>query len=196
MRCRGRPGCRRRWPCGSGVSYVAGARTTAAAIRVEGPKPSVEYRCAALRRQLGALGETEELHGRNSALFWRELRDVIPFAAEGDTRCVWRLSVPPAEGAIILEELALETGGEAFLDWGGGLIWLAVDGDDAQHAAVRASLPAAGGHATLIRAPEPVRAAVPVFQPPAPGIVRLSRSVKENFDPRGVLNPGRMYADL
>ncbi len=180
----------------SGVPYVAGAKSTVTAIRVEGPKPSVEYRCAELRRQFGAMGETEELHGHNSALFWRALRDVVPFAAEGDTRCVWRLSVPPAEGAMVLEELALETGGEAFLDWGGGLIWLAVDGDDAQHTAVRASLPTAGGHATLIRAPEPVRAAVPVFQPPAPGIARLSRSVKENFDPRGVLNPGRMYAEL
>ncbi len=182
---------------GSGVSYVADAGTTVAAIRVEGPKPSVEYRCAALRRQLGEMGETEELHGHNSALLWRELRDVTPFAADGDTRCVWRLSVPPAEGGMILEELALETGGEAFLDWGGGLIWLAVDGDDdALHETVREALPTTGGHATLIRAPEPVRAAVPVFHPPAAGVARLSRSVKASFDPRGVLNPGRLYADM
>jgi glycolate dehydrogenase FAD-binding subunit len=180
----------------SGVSYVADAGMTVAAIRVEGPKPSVEYRCAALRRQLGAMGETEELHGHNSALFWREVRDVAPFAAEGDTRCVWRLSVPPADGAMVLEELALETGGETFLDWGGGLIWLALEGDDAQHLAVRASLPVAGGHATLIRAPEPVRAAVPVFHPPAAGVARLSRSVKASFDPLGVLNPSRMYTDM
>jgi glycolate oxidase FAD binding subunit len=180
----------------SGVAYVADPEATVAAIRVEGPKPSVEYRCAALRKQLGAMGETEELHGHNSALFWREVRDVMPFAAEGDERCVWRISVPPAEGAIILEELALETGGDAFLDWGGGLIWLAVDGDDAQHAAVRGTLPADGGHATLIRAPEPVRAAVPVFHPPAAGVARLSRSVKTGFDPQGVLNPGRMYPDM
>ncbi|MGD8810298.1 MAG: glycolate oxidase subunit GlcE [Gammaproteobacteria bacterium] len=181
----------------SGVSYVANAKTTVAAIRIEGPKPSVEYRCAALRRQLGEMGETEELHGHNSVRFWQEVRDVIPFATKGDGRCVWRLSVPPAEGAATLERLAVETGGDSFLDWGGGLIWLAVDGgDDACHDAVRGAMPAAGGHATLIRAPETVRAAVPVFQPPSAGVARLSRSVKENFDPRGVLNPGRMYAGM
>lgn len=180
----------------SGVSYVADGETTVAAIRVEGPKPSVEYRCEALRRQLGDMGETEELHGHNSALFWQEVRNVHPFAADGQTRCVWRLSVPPAEGGIILEALALETGGEAFLDWGGGLIWLAVEGDDAQHSTVRGALPSAGGHATLIRAPEPVRASVPVFHPPVAGVARLSRGVKASFDPRGVLNPGRLYADM
>jgi glycolate oxidase FAD binding subunit len=182
---------------GSAVSYVSGAGASVTAIRVEGPRPSVEYRCEALRRNLAAFGETEELHGRNSALFWRELRDVSPFSAAGDTRCVWRISVPPKDGPKAMRQLPEGTGGEAYLDWGGGLIWLALDAPaDAMHQTVRAAIAAPGGHATLIRAPEPVRAAVPVFQPPSPGIARLFRGLKENFDPRGVLNPGRMYADL
>ena len=66
---------------------------------------------------------------------------------------------------------------------------------DAAHAAVRAALGETGGHATLIRAPEPVRAAVPVFHAPSTGLAALSRRVKENFDPHGVLNPGRMSPD-
>ena len=95
------------------------------------------------------------------------------------------------------ETLVADTNGQAFLDWGGGLIWFAVDAPiDAAHETVRAAIAGCGGHATLIRATEPVRAAVPVFQPPAEGIARLSRRVKENFDPHGVLNPGRMYADM
>ncbi|MGH6620862.1 MAG: glycolate oxidase subunit GlcE, partial [Alphaproteobacteria bacterium] len=82
-------------------------------------------------------------------------------------------------------------------DWGGGLIWLAQPAyGDGGAEAIRSVLGHAGGHATLIRAPEPVRAAVPVFQPPGPGVARLLRGVKESFDPRGVLNPGRMYAEL
>ena len=48
----------------------------------------------------------------------------------------------------------------------------------------------------LIRAPEPVRAAVSVFHPSSAGVAALSKRVKENFDPRGLLNPGRMYAEL
>jgi glycolate oxidase FAD binding subunit len=181
----------------SGVSYVSGAGLAVAALRVEGPRPSVEYRCAALRRLLAAHGETNELHSRNSARFWQELRDVAPFAKAGDARSIWRISVPPKEGAQIMEGLTRATGGEAFLDWGGGLIWLAVDAPaDARHETVRAAIAGPGGHATLIRAPEPVRAAVPVFQPPQPGAARLSRGLKESFDPRGVLNPGRLYADF
>ena len=180
----------------TGVSYVADAGASVTAIRVEGPKPSVEYRCDALRRQLGGPGETEELHGRNSAALWRSVRDVSPFAAPDDDRCVWRLSVPPKDGAAVMQRLLDGADGDAaYLDWAGGLVWLATRAfDHANHETVRGALAATGGHATLVRAPEPVRAAVSVFQPPSPGVARLSRGVKENFDPRGVLNPGRMYA--
>ena len=78
------------------MSPDAGAGVTA--IRLEGPGPSVEYRCAELRAQLSAFGDTEELHSHNSAKLWREVRDVTPFAGPDDARCVWRLSVPPTEG--------------------------------------------------------------------------------------------------
>ena len=103
---------------------MSGAGGSVTAIRVEGPRPSVEYRCDALRRLLAAQGATEELHGRNSALFWQALRDVAPFAAAGDARCVWRISVPPKDGPQVMQRLTAGTGGEAYLDWGGGLIWL------------------------------------------------------------------------
>jgi len=51
-------------------------------------------------------------------------------------------------------------------------------------------------HATLIRAPASVRAALDVFAPEAPGIAAVSKRVKESFDPKGVLNPGRMWAGV
>ena len=126
---------------GSAVSYVSGAGGSVTAIRVEGPRPSVEYRCDALRRLLAAQGATEELHGRNSALFWQALRDVSPFAAAGDARCVWRVSVPPKDGPQVMQRLTAGTGGEAYLDWGGGLIWLALDAPaDAMHKTVRTAI--------------------------------------------------------
>ena len=53
-----------------------------------------------------------------------------------------------------------------------------------------------GGHATLMRAPDAVRRRVPVFQPEAAALAALTRRVKENFDPNGVLNPGRMFEGL
>jgi glycolate oxidase FAD binding subunit len=61
---------------------------------------------------------------------------------------------------------------------------------------IRSVLPQSGGHATLVRAPVQVRGGVNVFQPQAPALASLSRRVKLQFDPKRVLNPGRMYADV
>jgi glycolate oxidase FAD binding subunit len=82
-------------------------------------------------------------------------------------------------------------------DWAGGLVWIELPpADDAHAPLVRAAVAAAGGHATLIRAPASVRAAVAVFEPQDPVTAALTRRVKEGFDPKGVLNPGRMYAGV
>lgn len=181
----------------SNVGYVKGAGASVAAIRVEGPGPSVEHRCAELRKQLAAFGETEELHGHNSGAFWREVRDVRPFADSGDSRVVWKISVPPQSGSRLAGEVTVLLGGEFFLDWGGGLVWLAVpEADEGGSEAIRTAVASSGGHATLIRAPAELRSAVPVFQPQDLGLARLSQRLKQGFDPRGVLNPGRMYAGV
>lgn len=177
----------------SGVDMVRGAGAAVTAIRVEGPGPSVTYRCDALRNELGNEGPTEELHSARSRALWDEVRTVRPLWEPRD-RLVWRLSVPPASGAAVVDRLRHSLDGEVLYDWSGGLIWLAIaPRDDAAAEKVRGAVAhVAGGHATLIRAPEDVRRRVPVFQPQAPGLAALSRRVKENLDPAGVLGPGRM----
>ncbi len=60
----------------------------------------------------------------------------------------------------------------------------------------RAVNDAGGGHATLFRADDAVRAATPVFQPQEAALSALSRRVKESFDPLHILNPGRMEAGV
>ena len=44
--------------------------------------------------------------------------------------------------------------------------------------------------------PEATRAAVNVFQPQAEALAALTGRVKDSFDPRRILNPGRMAEDL
>ena len=84
-----------------------------------------------------------------------------------------------------------------FSDWAGGLIWLQLPvSDDAGAEVVRATVGVAGGHATLVRAGQEVRAAVPVFHPQPDAIAALSLRLKESFDPKHILNPGRMYAGV
>jgi len=107
---------------------------------------------------------------------------------------VWKISCPPTEGpAIVARIRAQRHAAEAFYDWSGGLVWLALPASaDADHVLVRGALGPTGGHATLIRAPESVRAAVRVFQPQSPALAALAARVKESFDPKGLFNPGRM----
>ena len=175
------------------VDYVAGAGVNVTALRVEGPAPSVEQRCRSLRELLGAYGEVEELHGRNSDALWRAVGDGTPLAEQAG-RVIWRLSTPPASGAAVAAHIAREADAEYFHDWGGGLIWVSLDAP--HESLVRAAVAEAGGHATLVVATEEQRRTLAVFDPQSPGVAALTARVKDGFDPKGVLNPGRMYAGV
>lgn len=180
----------------SGVSYIAGAHTALAAIRVEGIGTSVGARCDALRDELSAFGDIEELHTHNSVKFWREIRDVRLLGEDTETGddAIWRISVPPAEAPGLLERLHAGFEMDAYLDWGGGLIWARVTGmADAGSYVIRRAMGSTGGHALLVRARNDQRIVEPVFHPEAAGVERLTRNIKEAFDPGGILNPGRMY---
>jgi glycolate oxidase FAD binding subunit len=175
------------------VSYVAQAGGAVTALRVEGPGPSVDYRCAALREDLADLADSEELHSMNSEALWRELRDVAPFVGQPE-RPLWRVSVPPRDGARLAAAVARDLDAEYFYDWGGGLIWLAIEPrEDAGAPAIREAIAKSGGHATLIRGPRELRAASEIFQPQEAAAAGLTARLKESFDPRRILNPGRMY---
>ncbi len=178
----------------SEVPAIGGAGVALSAVRVEGFPASVAHRAAALKQHLASAGEVGELSDADSAAFWRELREVRPFVRTAEL-CLWRLSLPPSAAAAAVARIAAALDARAYYDWGGGLVWLGVPASaDAGAAVVRAALSGTGGHGTLMRAPDPVRAAVPVFEPPADALARLSARVKESFDPRRILNPGRIYA--
>jgi glycolate oxidase FAD binding subunit len=177
----------------SAVRAVAAGAADLAVLRLEGPAPSVRERAARLRSLLKAEGELDELAPAESATLWREIRDV---ALLPRTMPLWRVSAPPAAGAPLLQALERTLRLAWLADWAGGLLWLAVDdADDAGAALIRQALSEPGGHATLIRGSAELRVAVPVFQPQQPALARLSARVKDSFDPKRILNRGRMYAD-
>ena len=184
----------------SGVSYVAAAHTALAAVRVEGIGSSVDARCDALRYELVEFGEIEELHTHNSLKLWSEIRDVrllgggLHAVANSGDDAIWRISVPPAEAPGLLGRLHAGLEMDAFLDWGGGLIWARVTGMvDAGSYVIRRAMVFTGGHALLVRARDDQRAVEPVFHPETAGVERLTRNIKEAFDPERILNPGRMF---
>lgn len=162
--------------------------------RVEGPAPSVEARAAALRRELASYGDAEITGDDVSLELWREIRDAAPLASLTD-RAIWRVSVAPSTAPALIATLGKKLDLRYFLDWGGGLVWLAVPpAQDAGAAIIRSAI--GGGHATLIRASDAIRAAVSVFQPQAREVAALSARVKESFDPKRLFNRGRMYREL
>lgn len=163
-------------------------------LRIEDFAPSVTYRTDRLRADLAAFGPAEILDDATSRAVWRAVRDAHPLRAD-PAEAVWRLSVRPSAGAGALRA-ANEAGGHGFLDWGGGLVWLAGPADTATHDAITAIARAAHGTWTLLRAPEAMRAAVDVVPPEPAALARITQRVKAAFDPHGILNPGRLHAGL
>ncbi|MEY1556804.1 glycolate oxidase subunit GlcE [Yoonia sp. R2331] len=144
-------------------------------FRLEGFSESVTYRTAELTKHLAPFGTATPID--DSAARWRAIRDVDVLAgASGD---IWRLSVKPTDAPGILEAIKPSA---ALLDWGGGLIWLAIPpGTD-----VRSAI--AQGHATLIRG----TTHGPAFHPEPAPVAAITQGLRDRFDPRGILNPGLM----
>jgi glycolate oxidase FAD binding subunit len=181
------------------IAETASAQAAVTAFRLEGVAPSVKQRKTVLEKLLSPFGSLGTLAQESSRAFWRAIRDVTPFAASGPAgkRDLWRISTAPTRGSEIGGALAAEADAEVLYDWAGGLVWAALpSANDANALLLRAIVAGAGGHATLIRAPAAVRAAVDVFTlEPAP-LAALTDRVRKSFDPQRVLNAGRMWAGV
>ena len=172
------------------VPALAWAGGSATIARIEDFVPAVAYRSERLRADLAEFGAAELLDDGASVAAWAAIRDLAPMVeAPG---AVWRVSVRPSAGPAVAAAVEAAFGAAWFMDWGGGLLWIAGPATEAAHAAV---IRAAGqGTYTLMRAPEALRVAVAVIPPDPPPLARIGRHVKAAFDPKGILNPGRMVA--
>lgn len=181
-------------PEGVAVLVDKGAHGSDAAtvLRLEGFSTSIAYRLALLEDLLKNAGPLQRIDGERSRALWRDIRDCRPFA-DGTEKPVWRVSMPPADAHAMTLALRNNVPASCFYDWQGGLIWLRMEDGEGHAEELRAHIRRlGGGHATLVRAPAAVRAAVSVFEPQAPALAELSRRLKAQFDPKNVLNPRRM----
>lgn len=114
--------------------------------------------------------------------FWARLRDhQLEFFRQDAP--LWRISLPPATGCRDYDA-------DALTDWGGAQRWLYTD-MPAEH--IREEVARHNGHATLFRGGDRNGE---VFQPLDPVMLRLHQGLKQTFDPKGIFNPGRLYAEL
>lgn len=150
-------------------------------VRLAGARAAVK----AAAVQLGG----RAIDANEAAAWWQALRDQRhAFFQLRDKdlaagTCLWRLSLPATAPALVLPGLA-------FVEWGGAQRWVRTAAPAAE---MRAAAARAGGHATLYRA---LDKSAGVWAPLAPPLARIHQSLKAAFDPAGVFNPGRLYADL
>jgi glycolate oxidase FAD binding subunit len=116
------------------------------------------------------------------AVFWMTLREQThAFFAGTQDATLWRLSVPPTTAPMNL--------GAALIEWRGAQRWI---WSTASTASIRAKVEAVGGHATAFRHRDHAN----VFHPLEPALAQIHRRLKNEFDPAGIFNPGRMYSDI
>lgn len=172
---------------------ASGSRTC---LRIEGFAVSVEYRAAALGKLLAKYGTLSRLDDKTGASIWSAIRDGVPLVEPREV-AVWRLSVKPSLAAEAVAAIRTRREARAFYDWGGGLIWLATEASgDAGAAVIRAAAKVVKGYATLMRAPDAVRATVPVFEPETAPVAALTQRIKVSVDPGHLINPGLMHAGV
>lgn len=173
---------------------IANAGASVTAIRVENFPASARYRSSRLKQMLQAYAPALELDTLRSRAFWDEIRTLKMFQTD---RPLWRISTVPTAAAKLVHNLARKIDVRVLYDWSGGLVWLETPPiSDAGAVEIRRNLAEIGGHATLIRAEAPGRAAIDVFQPLDKPVMALTASLKRAFDPVGILNPGRMYPGI
>ena len=151
-------------------------------LRLEGFEGSVTYRSKALADFIDVNPGQEEIETdpEQNKKIWDAVRNVTPFADRaGD---IWRVSIKPTDFAWLTHEIDQE---DKLVDWACGLVWISVpEGTD-----VRSILKGKSGHATLIRGgSNPVSR----FEPESEPLSKLAAGLRQQFDPRGMLNPGLM----
>lgn len=153
-------------------------------FRLEGFGPSVAARRAMLESLLADVAAVRTLTVEDAAEHWNNLQTLAPLS---DAPVLWRINAAPSRAGAIIAALPPERS-RWLMDWAGGLIWLAFDGEPS---VVRDLAQAAGGHAALVRAPEALRRLTPALQPQAPAVMALEARLRRAFDPSGVFETGR-----
>ena len=168
-------------------SGAAAGRQALTLFRLTGFEPSVAARCTLLPDVLRDHGALRRLDADEASALWIEAATGAQLAGP----VLWRLHVPPAASPGVIAALE-PLGARWALDWGGGLVWLALDDDGVELAAnVRGAATAAGGEATLVRAPEALRTRIPAQHPRPAGVAALEERVRRAFDPHGLFETGR-----
>ena len=163
------------------------------AIRIEGSKKSTHERLKNLIKELKLLkSDISVLDTLQSEIFWKKIKNLEFFSLTKNN--ILRIVAPPSECTKLIYEIPNNF--KYFIDWGGSLIWVeACELSEQKFESIRKRVISHGGYVTMIKNSNHLPYVEDVF---TINNVRfnISQSIKKSFDPKRILNPGKMYTGI
>ncbi len=163
------------------------------AIRIEGSKNSVDQRLENLVDELKLQNSSISILEINqSEIFWNKIKNLEFFYNSNNS--ILRIVIPPSECVKLAYQFANKF--KYYLDWGGALMWLeAFELSEEMFDSIRKKVVKLGGYVTMIKNSNYLPYVEDVFT-----INRerfdISQNIKKSFDPKRILNPGKMYTGI
>jgi len=163
------------------------------AIRLEGSKKSIEEKMINIKKELNISNiKTSELDTLQSKIFWNKITNLEFFSATKNN--VFRIVIPPSECTKLIYQLPKNF--KYFLDWGGSLIWMeACELSEPIFNSIRKKVIAHKGYVTMIKNSDHLPYVEDVFTIDITKF-NISQNIKKSFDPKRILNPGKMYTGI
>ena len=164
-----------------------------AAIRVEGSKISVNERIKNLILELKVSeSDISILETLQSEIFWKKTKDLDFFSLTKNN--IFRIVIPPSECVKLIYQLPNNF--KYFLDWGGALIWMeACQLSEQKFESIKKKVIKHGGHISMIKNSSFLPYVEDIFTINRTRFT-ISQSIKKSFDPKRILNPGKMYTGI
>jgi len=163
------------------------------AIRIEGSKNSIDKRIENLINELKATNlDISILDTYQSEIFWNKIKTLEFFSSSKNS--ILRIVIPPSECIQLVYQLSNKF--KYFLDWGGALMWMeAFELSEEMFDAIRKKVVKHGGYLTMIKNSDYLPYVEDVFTINKDRF-NISQSIKKSFDPKRILNPGKMYTGI
>ncbi len=162
-------------------------------IRIEGSKNSIDQRIKNLIKELQLANlNISILEVYQSEIFWNKVKRLEFFSNSKNS--IIRAVVPPSETVNLIYQFSNRF--KYCLDWGGSLIWMeAYQLSEEMFESIRRKVVKAGGYLTMIKNSDYLPYVEDIFTINRERF-NLSQNIKKSFDPKGILNPGKMYTGI
>ena len=163
------------------------------AFRIEGSKISINERMENLKNELNVSNlKISALETLQSEIFWQKIKNLEFFSSTKNN--ILRIVIPPSECTSLIYELPKKY--KYFLDWGGAVIWMeACDISEQMFNSIRNKVIKHDGYISMIKYSNHLPYVEDVFTINSTRF-KISQSIKKSFDPKKILNPGKMYTGI